>query len=101
MTSTGDGIDAENYILISGGTLNVTNTSADVKSVKAAKYITVSGGTIVVNASGLQSKGFKSGGITTLSGGTITVNTSGNAALVASVQDMIHLIVQLSSQTLR
>lgn len=86
-SSTGDGIDAgDANIAVSGGTINVTSTSADVKAIKTgAGTIDISGGTITANVSGAQSKALSSStGNINFNGGTFTVNVSSAAVLVAS-----------------
>ncbi len=86
ITSMADGVDAGNgAIAISGGTLNVTSTAADVKAIKTGtNTITVTGGTISYTVSGAQSKGISAKGDITFTGGNVTATVSGIAVLTAS-----------------
>ncbi len=86
-SSLGDGIDAgDAAINISGGTINVTSTAADVKAIKTGNNtVTISGGTIGYTVSGAASKGISAKGNITFSGSpSITGNLSGAAVLTAS-----------------
>lgn len=83
LSSTADGIDADETVEVSGGMLKVNAPSHDVKGVKAGTDIKITSGTIDVTVTGNQSKGFKSGQATTISGGTITFTTSGGVVLEA------------------
>lgn len=86
VTSTGDGIDAgDAAIAISGGTINITSTSADVKAIKTGvNTITITGGTFNLTVAGAQSKGISAKGNIAISGGTFTVMLSGATVLTAS-----------------
>ena len=85
-SSVGDGIDAgEAAIAISGGTINITSTSADVKAIKTGlNTVTITGGNFNLNVSGAQSKGISSKGNMTISGGTFAITISGATVLTAS-----------------
>lgn len=85
-SSVGDGIDAgDAAIAISGGTINITSTSADVKALKTGNNtITITGGTFNINVSGNASKGISSKGNMTISGGTFNTTISGATVLTAS-----------------
>lgn len=84
--SLGDGIDAGNgAIAITGGTINVTSTAADVKGIKTGtNTITISGGTINMTVSGAQSKGISAKGNISVSAGTLNVTISGATVLTAA-----------------
>lgn len=86
ISSTSDGIDAgDSAILISGGTINVTSVSADVKAIKTGNNtITINSGTFNLNVSGNASKAISAKGIITLNGGTYNINLSGAVVLTAS-----------------
>ncbi|MFH1212687.1 MAG: carbohydrate-binding domain-containing protein [Candidatus Neomarinimicrobiota bacterium] len=82
VTATGDAIDGgEDYIAISGGNITVKNTGTGGAGITCDSTIVISDGTINMTISGNQSKGLKSGKYMVLSGGEITINTSGNAVL--------------------
>jgi hypothetical protein len=85
IASLGDGIDAGNAaIAISGGTINVTSITADVKAIKTGtSTITITGGTINLTVSGAQSKGISAKGDITVNSGNITVSISGATVLAA------------------
>jgi trimeric autotransporter adhesin len=86
ISSLGDGIDAGNgAIAISGGTINITSTSNDVKAIKTGtNTIAITGGTLNLNVSGAQSKGICANGNITIDNGTFAVNISGATILNAS-----------------
>lgn len=86
LTSIADGIDAGNgAIAISGGTINVTSTSNDVKAIKTGtNTISITGGTINLTVSGAQSKGISAKGNITFDNGTFTITISGATVLTAS-----------------
>lgn len=86
INSLADGIDAGNAsIAISGGTINVNSTTADVKGIKTGtNTITITGGTINVTVSGAQSKGISAKGNISITNGTITISISGATVLTAS-----------------
>lgn len=86
LASLGDGIDAgDSAINISGGTIKITSTAADVKAIKTGTgNISITGGTINYTVSGAASKGISAKGNITISGGSITANLSGAAVLTAS-----------------
>ena len=85
ITSLGDGIDAgDGAVAISGGTINITSTSNDVKAIKTGtNTITVSGGTINLTVSGAQSKGISAKGDIIITNGTFAITLSGATVLVA------------------
>lgn len=84
--SVGDGIDAgDSPVTISGGTINITSTSADVKALKTGlNTITITGGTFNITVSGAQSKGINAKGNITISNGTFNITISGATVLTAS-----------------
>lgn len=76
--TVGDCIDAdEGYIDISGGTLNLTASTADTKTIKCDSTFTITGGIFNITLTGNQTKGLKSGMDMTLAGGTFTFVCSG------------------------
>ncbi|RZJ66926.1 MAG: carbohydrate-binding domain-containing protein [Flavobacterium sp.] len=84
--SLGDGIDAGNgAIAISGGTINVTSTAADVKGIKTGtNTITITGGTINMTVSGAQSKAISAKGNISISNGSFGITISGATVLTAA-----------------
>ncbi len=86
IASLGDGIDAGNgTVAISGGTINVTSTSSDVKAIKTGtNTITITGGTFNLSVSGAASKGISAKGNVTISNGIFTITISGASVLTAS-----------------
>ncbi|WP_243345388.1 carbohydrate-binding domain-containing protein [Parabacteroides sp. FAFU027] len=84
ITATGDAIESEGYMQISGGAITTTNTAVDVDGIKCDSTLSITGGTINMTVGGAMAKGIKSSDKMTLSGGTITVNTSGVAVLETS-----------------
>lgn len=85
-SSVGDGVDAgDTAINISGGTLHITSTSADVKGLKTGNNtITISGGQFTLNVSGAQSKAISAKGNVTIDNGTFNITLSGATVLTAS-----------------
>ena len=81
ITSLGDGIDAGNgLITLSGGTIKVTSTSADVKAITTGtNAININGGALDLTVSGAQSKGMSAKGNISFTGGSVTANMSGAA----------------------
>lgn len=78
--TTGDCIDAdEGYVNISGGTLDLTVTTADTKGLKCDSTTTISGGTltVTVESGATAGKCIKSGGNVNVSGGTIKLYAYG------------------------
>ena len=82
------GIKAEGDILISGGTINVTNsgkgmwdtTDLETKAsscINGDRDILISGGTINLTATGSGGKGLKCDSLLTIDGGVITIATTG------------------------
>ena len=82
------GITAEGDILISGGTITVTNsgkgmwdtTDLETKAsscISGDRDILISGGTINLTATGSGGKGLKCDSVLTIDGGTITIATTG------------------------
>ena len=85
VTSTGDAIDAdEGYLEISGGNITTVNSEADVKGLACDSIMTISGGTVNVTVNGNQSKAIKAGQVMTLSGGTIDITAKGGVVLESS-----------------
>lgn len=84
ITATGDGIESEGYMQISGGAITATNAATDVDGIKCDSTLAISGGTINMTVGGAMAKGIKSSDKMTLSGGNITINTSGVAVLETS-----------------
>ncbi len=86
VSSQSDGIDAgDGAIAISGGSIKVTSTQADVKAIKTGNNtIAISGGVIDVTVSGNQSKGISAKGDISFDGGTTKVKGSGDVVLAAS-----------------
>ncbi|MFT3784856.1 MAG: carbohydrate-binding domain-containing protein [Tepidisphaeraceae bacterium] len=84
--SGADGIDAgDSAVSITGGTINVTSTVADVKAVKTGNNtINVTGGALNLNVSGNASKAISAKGAITTSAGTFVINLAGAAVLTAS-----------------
>lgn len=85
VSNTGsDGIDADQgYMLISGGSVDVTCNAADVKGLCADSTITLAGGNIHVVVNGDQSKAIKTKHNMTISAGTITIEANGTLAVVS------------------
>ena len=82
------GIKAEGDILISGGTINITNSGKGMwdteeletkasSCINGDRDILISGGTINLSATGSGGKGLKCDSVLTIDGGTITIATTG------------------------
>jgi hypothetical protein len=84
ITPTGDGIDSEGYVSISGGNIIFTSSVADIKAISSDSIMNISGGIFNLSVNGNQSKGLKGKQNMTLNGGTFTINTAGAAVLEAS-----------------
>lgn len=84
VTSTGDGVESEGYVLITGGNLTTVNNSADAKGLASDSILTISGGTINLTMGGNQSKGIKSAQKMVFSGGDITIKNTGGVVLEIS-----------------
>ncbi|GAB1414836.1 carbohydrate-binding domain-containing protein [Paludibacter sp.] len=85
VAASGDGIDCEaGYVSISGGSITIMSTTADIKGIASESSMTISGGLITMTISGNQSKGFKSKQAMSLTGGIINVTTSGGVVLKVS-----------------
>lgn len=84
ITATGDGIDSEGFLRISGGSVTTSGMQANMNGISSDSTLEITGGTINISAGGNQSKGLRSTGKMNLGGGNITVNTAGSAVLVAS-----------------
>ncbi|MBO4752527.1 MAG: carbohydrate-binding domain-containing protein [Bacteroidales bacterium] len=79
VTSLGDGIDADQgYIAVSGGTINITCSSADTKGMGCDSIINIGGGNITINMSGADSKGINGNSNIYITDGTVNVTVSGN-----------------------
>jgi len=115
ITAAGDGIDVgfrgenkgtkaqyENngFMMLNGGTLNVTSTGAATKALKADSTILVAGATVTATTSGSayydsseadisSSSAIKSGGGFTLSSGTVTATSTGAGGKGVNVDDNI------------
>lgn len=84
VTASGDAIDGgDGDVKIAGGDITTQNNSANVDGIKCDDEIIISNGIINMTVNGNQSKGLKSKNMT-LDGGNITITTSGNAALEAT-----------------
>lgn len=84
ITSDGDGIDVDGYVLVSDGEITTLNPGDDINAISSDSITTISGGTINLTVSGNQSKGLRAKQEMYLEGGNITINTSGDVALEAS-----------------
>jgi len=84
VTSTGDGVESEGYVLITGGNLTTVNNSADAKGLACDSILTISGGTINLTMGGNQSKGIKAAQKMVFSGGDIFIKNSGGVVLETS-----------------
>ena len=79
VTSLGDGIDGDQgYIQVSGGTINITCTSAGVKGMGCDDNITIGGGNITINMSGADSKGISGNRHVYITDGTHNITVAGN-----------------------
>ncbi len=82
VTATGDAIDGgEGYINISGGNITTRNSTANVNGISCDSTIVISNGSINMTVNGEKSKGINCGKDLTINGGIISINTSGNAVL--------------------
>ncbi|MDR0928078.1 MAG: carbohydrate-binding domain-containing protein [Ignavibacteria bacterium] len=83
--TAGDGIDAGGETLVmNGGSINITNASADVKGMKCDGVMTINGGTITMAISGEQSKAISSKSDIFINGGNINITCSGAVVLETS-----------------
>ena len=79
VTSLGDGIDGDQgHIQVSGGTINITCTSAGVKGMGCDDNITIGGGNITINMSGADSKGISGNRHVYITDGTHNITVTGN-----------------------
>ena len=79
VNSLGDGIDGDQgYIAVSGGTIDITCTSAGVKGLGCDSVINIGGGNITINMSGADSKGISGNSNIYLTDGTQNITVSGN-----------------------
>lgn len=79
INSVGDGIDGDQgHIQVSGGTINITCTSAGVKGMGCDSTINIGGGNITINMSGADSKGISGNSNVYITDGTVNVTVSGN-----------------------
>ncbi len=79
VNSLGDGIDGDQgYISITGGTVNITCSSAGVKGMGCDSTITITGGNVTINMSGADSKGISGNENLYVSDGTLDITVSGN-----------------------
>ncbi|MGN1214536.1 MAG: carbohydrate-binding domain-containing protein, partial [Bacteroidaceae bacterium] len=81
----GDGIDCDGDVVVDGGIINCTNTTAGTKAIKSKQNVTLSGGTLTLNASGTLSNengdisyttAVKATGDISVGGGEITINNT-------------------------
>ena len=80
------GIVSDTYVrFMSGPTVNVVSSAGN--GVKADDYIIVSGGTINVETSADMKKGFNSDGYIRIDGGEVTIKETGGAAYDSEKQD--------------
>jgi hypothetical protein len=79
--SAGDGIESEKDVInINGGSISVVTTGEKGHAIKSKGNTTVdSDDAIEINVYGNASKGFSAGGDMTIKKGDITINTAGNA----------------------
>ncbi|MBP3227953.1 MAG: carbohydrate-binding domain-containing protein [Bacteroidaceae bacterium] len=87
--NTGDGIDVginndstktrNGQLLITGGTISVSATTADTKAIKADSTITVTGGTFNINVTGNGCKGISAGTDFRTSSGTFNLSVTGSS----------------------
>lgn len=79
VTSLGDGIDGDQgHIQVSGGTINITCSSAGVKGMGCDSTINIAGGSVTINMSGADSKGISGNENIFISGGNHNITVSGN-----------------------
>ena len=79
VTSLGDGIDGDQgHIQVSGGTINITCTSAGVKGMGCDSTINIGGGNITINMSGADSKGISGNSNIYITDGTHNITVTGN-----------------------
>ncbi|MBO7492270.1 MAG: carbohydrate-binding domain-containing protein [Bacteroidales bacterium] len=82
VSASGDGIDGdEGFVLVNGGTINVTSTAADTKGIKCDSTLTINGGNVTIVCSGNQSKGLKSAQDVVIGGGVLNITASGSTVL--------------------
>jgi len=77
-----DCIDSDDYgtVLIKGGTLNLTVSADDADGIKADSLLQIYDGTINIDVTGQCSEGIKSNWHAYIPGGDITINVSGNGS---------------------
>lgn len=81
VNSLGDGVDGDQgYILIDGGTLDITCPTDDVKGLSCDSSLTIGGGNITITVSGAQSKAIKTKSDMLITGGDISVHADGTLA---------------------
>lgn len=84
LSANGDGIEVEGgHFTMTGGVLNISLASADVKALKADSTITIKGGEATLTLTGNQSKAISADSAVVLSAGTIKITTSGGVVLEA------------------
>ena len=82
VSASGDGIDGdEGFVLINGGTINVTAAAADTKGIKCDSTLTINGGTVTIVCSANQCKGLKSSQDVVIGGGSLHITASGSTVL--------------------
>ena len=85
LTATGDAIDGgDGSVTILGGSITTQNASVNVAGITCDSTIAITGGILNMTVGGDQSKGLKAEKAIHLSGGNLTINTSGDVALEAS-----------------
>ncbi len=83
--TTSDSTDETNgQLIVNGGEMNLTVTSADCDALKSDSLLTISGGTIDITTTGDADKGIKSKlSAVNISGGDITISQSGGKIIEA------------------
>ncbi|MBQ7490692.1 MAG: carbohydrate-binding domain-containing protein [Bacteroidales bacterium] len=87
-SSAGHGVRGDDYVIISGGTLNVEVSAAMKKGIKSDGYVSITGGTTNINVTGSAgydseaqdysgSAGVRAGTYFSISGGTVEIANSG------------------------